>query len=183
MCFGFAACTSASPAPAQAQDVTPSQTTLVDGTNAKGYAKPGASVALRHDFSGKIDPGQLGEMTVDLVMQPIDGTVSVNYTASKGLNLVSGGDRSSFDVKAEDFKGGASPFESQTLRFQTSENGRFYINAFVDVTRANGQTRGRVLTVPVTVGTGVNLSKPQNLIQQSSGRAIVVMPAEETVIK
>ena len=190
ICLVHVGCASASPhhkhaAPAANETsaiAATGQTNLVDGANHKGYLKPGASVALQHDFSGKIDAGELGEMTVDLVMQPKDATVSVYYTATDGLNLLSGGEQRTIDVSASDFDNGSSPLGSQTLRFRAAVDGRYYINAFIDVTHPNGQKLGRVLTMPVYVGTAPAKVKSQKIIKQKSGRSIIVMPAKETVI-
>lgn len=190
ICLVHVGCASASPhhkhtAPAASETsaiAATGQTNLVDGANHKGYFKPGASVALQHDFSGRIDAGELGEMTVDLVMQPKDAEVSVYYTATDGLNLLSGGERRTTHVSVSDFENGASPLGSQALRFSAAEDGRYYINAFVRITHPNGQSLGRVLTVPVYVGTAPAKAKSQKVITQSSGRSIIVMPAKETVI-
>ena len=190
ICLVHVGCASASPhhkhaAPATSETsatVATGEANLVDGTNHKGYLKPGASVALRHDFSGRIDAGKLGEMTVGLVMQPKDAEVSVYYTATDGLSLLSGGELRTTHVSVSDFENGASPLDSQALRFRAAEDGRYYINAFVRITHPNGQSLGRVLTVPVYVGTAPAKAKSQKIITHSSGRSIIVMPAKETII-
>ena len=157
-------------------------TTIVAAQTAEGYTKPGASVKLRHDFSGKVNAGQVGNMSLDLIMSPTDGTVTVSFSSTDGLDILSGGDVSETQIKKAAFTDETAPMAPRQLQFRALEDGVYYINAFIDVTSEQGQTLGRVITIPVNVGTAVRKPSNQDLtIDESSGRSIVTMSADETV--
>lgn len=157
-------------------------TTTVAAQTVEGYAKPGANVKLRHDFSGKLNAGQVGNMSLDLIMPPTDGTVKVSFSSTDGLDILSGGDVSETRIKKAAFTSEATPMAPRQIQFRALEDGVYYINAFIDVTSEQGQTLGRVISIPVNVGTAIR--KPSNkglTIDESSGRSIVIMSADETV--
>jgi len=152
--------------------------------NSEGYSKPGANVKLSHDFSGKLNPGQVGDMTVNFIMPPTDGRVRVSFSATDGLDLLSGADMKETTVsKAAFISPDQSPMAPQFLQFRAQEDGTYYVNAFIDVFYAGGEKRSRVITMPVSVGTGIS-SKPVNngvSFEDSNGRRIAVMSASETI--
>lgn len=159
------------------------QDTLIAAENSQGYSKPGASVRLSHNFSGKINPGQVGDMTVNFIMPPTDGRVQVSFAATDGLDLLSGGDKRETLLQKSAFANTQQPpMAPQFLQFRAQNDGVYYVNAFIDVFYEGGQKRSRVLTIPVSVGTGA--SKPINTgieLDNSSGRNIAVMRASETI--
>lgn len=170
--FG-AACTSAA---------TEKADIISAAANEQGYSKPGADVQLRHNFSGKLNAGQVADFSVDLVMPPTDGVVSVSFTSTKGLDILSGASQSKTTISKASFKDGASPITPKRLQFRALEDGVYYVNAFIDVEYSNGQKRSRVITMPVNVGAAQ--AKPVNngvKVETSSGRAIAVMDASETI--
>ena len=157
-------------------------TTIVAAQTVEGYTKPGASVKLRHDFSGKLNAGQVGNMSLDMIMPPTDGTVKVSFSSTDGLDILSGGDVSETRITKSAFTSEAAPMAPRQLQFRALQDGVYYINAFIDVTSEQGQTLGRVITIPVNVGTAVRKPSNQDVaIDESSGRSIVIMSAEETV--
>ena len=157
-------------------------TTIAAAQTLEGYSKPGASVKLRHDFSGKLNAGQVGNMSLDLIMPPTDGTVKVSFSSTGGLDILSGGDVGETRIKKEAFINEDAPMAPRQLQFRALEDGAYYINAFIEVTSEQGQTLGRVITIPVIVGTAVRKPSNQDLtIDDSSGRSIVIMSADETV--
>ena len=176
ICFGHIGCASAA---------SNAGKTLVKAEAQNGYTKPGASVALRHDYKGQTSPGQRGEMTVDVIMQPTDGIVSVSFSASEGLSLLSGADAQTFQVSRDDFSDNGSPLGERKLSFRADEDGRYYVSAFVSITDPSGITQSRVVAMPVPIGTGVVKAKTNGVLgtDTQSGRAIIIMEAEETVIK
>ena len=148
----------------------------------EGYAKPGASVKLHHDFNGRINPSQVGDMSIDLLMPPTDGTVRVSFAGTDGLEILSGGSVSETQIQKAAFTSEAAPMAPKRLQFRASTDGVYYINAFIDVISESGETRSRVITIPVNVGTAVR--KPANngaTIDNSTGRPVSVMSADETV--
>jgi len=150
--------------------------------NAQGYSKPGADVKLRHNFDGKLNAGQVADFSVDLLMPPTDGVVSVSFTSTEGLDLLSGGSKSETTVSKAAFIDEAAPITPKRLQFRALEDGVYYVNAFIDVEYPNGQKRSRVITLPVNVG--VAQAKPVNngvKVETTSGRAIAVMEASETI--
>ena len=157
-------------------------TTVAAAETVEGYAKPGASVKLRHDFSGKLNPGQVGDMSLDLIMPPTDGTVRVSFSGTNGLDILSGGSAEETVLQKAAFTDETAPMAPKQLQFRALEDGVYYINAFIDVTSEQGLVRSRVITIPVNVGSAQ--SKPVNngvSVDDSSGRAIAIMQAEETV--
>ncbi|MEP6343098.1 MAG: hypothetical protein ABJ275_07260 [Maricaulaceae bacterium] len=162
--------------------VVDKSTTVAAAETAQGYVKPGASVKLRHDFSGKLNAGQVGAMSMDLIMPPTDGKVSISFSSSDGLDILSGKSGSDAQLQKAAFTNEAAPMAPQQLQFRALEDGVYYINAFIDVTHEQGQKRSRVITIPVKVGTGT--LKPVNngvSVDDSSGRSIAIMSADETV--
>jgi len=157
--------------------------TIAAAENSQGYSKPGANVKLSHNFSGKMNAGQVGDMTVKFIMPPTDGRVQVSFTATDGLELLSGGDRrETVLTKAAFVDATQAPMAPQFLQFRAQDDGVYYVNAFIDVIYEGGEKRSRVITMPVSVGTGV--AKPVNNgveIDDSSGRAVAVMSADETI--
>lgn len=157
-------------------------TTIAAAESAQGYAKPGASVKLRHDFSGKLNAGQVGDISMALIMPPTDGKVSISFSSSDGLDILTGESGSDAQLQKAAFTSEAAPMAPQQLQFRALEDGVYYINAFIDVTHEQGQKRSRVITIPVKVGTGE--PKPVNngvSIDDASGRSIAIMSADETV--
>lgn len=179
--FFIAATACASPATEKIETNEKVETTIA-AENQYGYSKPGASVKLRHDFDGKINPGQVGSFSVDLIMAPVDGMVRVSFAGSEGLEVLSGGDARETSVTKAAFIDETAPLGDQSLQFRAQEDGRYYINAFVDVVYPNGQKQSRVITMPINVGTGQYKSQSKGVeIDTKSGRGIAVMSAEETI--
>jgi len=176
---GGAACSSA----AQVQQSTAKSEIIAAAENSQGYSKPGANVKLSHNFSGKMNAGQVGDMTVKFIMPPTDGRVQVSFTTTDGLELLSGGDlRETVISKAAFLDAGQDAVRPQYLQFRAQEDGLYYVNAFVDVIYEGGEKRSRVITLPVSVGSGV--AKPVNngiSLEDSGGRAVAVMSATETI--
>jgi len=155
---------------------------IVSAESSQGYVKPGASVKLRHDFSGKINPGQVGDFSVDLIMPPTDGIVKVSFSGSEGLDVLSGGDTREVSVNKAAFIDETAPLGPQRLQVRAQDDGLYYLNAFVDVIYPNGQKQSRVITMPISVGNGQAKSSAIGVsIDESSGRAIAVMSADETI--
>lgn len=158
--------------------------TIAAAENSQGYAKPGADVRLSHDFSGKLNPGQVGNMNVKFIMPPTDGRVRVSFTATEGLDILSGGNLKETALsKAAFISPDQSPMAPQFLQFRAQEDGVYYVNAFIDVFYAGGQKRSRVITMPISVGSGIS-SKPVNngvSLEESGGQTIAVMSASETI--
>jgi hypothetical protein len=130
-----------------------------------------------------MNAGQGGDMTVEFIMPPTDGRVQVSFSATEGLELLSGGDmRETALTKAAFLTPETSPMAPKFLQFRAQEDGVYYVNAFIDVIYEGGEKRSRVITLPVSVGTGV--AKPVNngiRYEQSGGRAVAIMSADETV--
>jgi len=179
--MGSFACSSAAQVKS---DVKIKPQTIAAAENSQGYTKPGANVKLSHDFNGKLNPGQVGDMTVKFIMPPTDGRVRVSFSSTDGLDILSGADvRETAVSKAAFISPDQSPMAPQFLQFRAQEDGVYYVNAFIDVFYAGGQKRSRVITMPVSVGTGIS-SKPVNSgvsFEDSSGRTIAVMSASETI--
>ena len=149
---------------------------IVSAESSQGYVKPGASVKLRHDFSGKIN------FSVDLIMPPTDGIVKVSFSGSEGLDVLSGGDTREVSVNKAAFIDETAPLGPQRLQVRAQDDGLYYLNAFVDVIYPNGQKQSRVITMPISVGNGQAKSSAIGVsIDESSGRAIAVMSADETI--
>jgi len=128
--------------------------------------------------------GDLGEMSIDVVIPPTDAIVTVSFTASDGLSLVSGGELETVQVTREAFANNGSPIQTRKLQFRANEDGRYYITAFVSVAGASGIKQSRVVGVPVPIGTGQSVKKqPEGILtkSQETGRSIIVMDANETI--
>ncbi len=157
--------------------------TIVAAENSQGYSKPGANVRLSHNFSGKLNAGQLGDMTVNFIMPPTDGRVEVSFSATNGLELLSGGDKRTTVLSKSAFVDpNNAPMAPQYLQFRAQEDGVYYVNAFIDVFYDADFKQSRVITMPVKVGSGV--AKPVNngiTLDDSSGQTIAIMSASETI--
>ena len=97
ICFTHVGCVSGTTEDSSAS-IADKTWTLVKAENQNGYSKPGANVALRHNYYGHTAPKQIGYISIDLVMPPTDGVVTVSFSGSKGLTLLSGAEQQTWQV-------------------------------------------------------------------------------------
>ena len=135
--------------------------------------KPGADVSLTANVIHRLEPGEDGDVVVELSAPHQDGEMTVTLAASEGLHIVDGGLNYTFALSGENSY-------NLPLRVMATEAGRYYIHLQVVVTQ-QGRQRARALAVIVQVGPE---SVINNRLQKAdSSEAVIPLPAQESIIQ
>lgn len=134
--------------------------------------KPSAPVTAQSEPL-RLDIGERGLAMVNLATTAAVDQLSVTVLPSDGLEATSNTDDLLSLVSGSQLQ---VPIEVRGLR-----DGLWHVNVLVTTQRA-GNTRHRIVAVPVHVGTGALQLKANGLVQQTSdGERVVSLPAQETI--
>lgn len=110
-----------------------------------GFVKPGAAVALSHDYDGKTRLGELETVSVTLSHIYQDGVLSVGLLSAPDVQI------SAFTPMKN-----ISVYQGSTLdipiQFSGIKHGRFTLSLEIVYKSPDGQESRRVLSVPVNIG-------------------------------
>lgn len=134
--------------------------------------KPGAPVQITYE-SEHIDVGVVGKVDIVLTTQVSEGTMKVVVKTDKGLDSVTGPEKPLF------FELGKSDTKEYPVQVEVSsaEDGLYYVKLIVSI---KGQGM-RAFAVPVYVGDGVSKVEKKPVEKTSSGEAISVSAAQESI--
>ena len=134
------------------------------------YTKPGPPLSLAYQEVERVSVGGVPEVTLRVGDLAPGSVVEIDLSATPGLDVL-GTSRRLVQADAR----GVATF---TVDVRGIADGRHYLNVFA----GTGEMGKRIVTVPVSVGTGISASKPAGeLAHDGEGNAIVVMEAVETV--
>ncbi len=135
--------------------------------------KPGAAIKLVSASLIDISPNQPTQTTVVLDIMAPNGELNIELSSSPGLSL---GDAELTQVIKHS---PPAPVEIPIL-LSAANNGRYYLNMHISVV-GNDNTRSvRNLAVIVQVGPVVNSAVR---LQKTPGENVIVLPAQETVVR
>ena len=139
----------------------------------QAYIKPGAGIGYTHDLKSQYNLGETVTFQLNLGESYDVGTMRVTITA-EGVQLLTGEGLTAFDMSA----GGE---HEKTVSFNTSSNGRHYINvqAFADV--GDGNPLSRAFSIPVQVGAPTAQKPNPNMKTMPDGESIIEMEAQEEI--
>lgn len=134
--------------------------------------KPGAPVQISYE-SLHIDVGVVGKVDIVLTTQVSGGTMKVVLKTDKGLDQLTGLEKPLF------FELGKNDTKEYPLQVEvsSSEDGLYYVKLIVSI---KGQGM-RAFAVPVYVGEGVSKAEKKPVAKTSSGEAISVSAAQESI--
>lgn len=112
-----------------------------------GYVKPGAAVALSHDYDGKTELGAFETITASLSHIYEDGTLSVSLLSPPELQV------SAFSPLHNRPIYRGSSFELP-IQFSGTTDGAYTISLETVYESSDGQQSRRVLSIPVNIGNG-----------------------------
>ncbi|HQS78142.1 MAG TPA: hypothetical protein PLC57_07380 [Sulfurovum sp.] len=134
--------------------------------------KPGAPVQIPYT-SEPIDVGAVGKVDIVLTTQVVEGTMKVVVKTDKGLDEVTGLEKPLF------FELGKNDTKEYPLQVEvsSSQDGLYYVKLIVSI-KGHGM---RAFAVPVYVGDGVSKAEKKPVEKTSSGEAISVSAAQESI--
>jgi len=134
--------------------------------------KPGAPVQIRYT-SEPIDVGAAGTVDIVLTTQVAEGTMKVVVKTDKGLDALTEPEKPLF------FELGKNDTKEYPLHLEVSsaQDGLYYVKLIVSI---KGQGM-RAFVVPVYVGEGVSKAEKKPVAKTSSGEAISVSTAQESI--
>lgn len=110
-----------------------------------GYVKPGAAVALSHDYDGKTALGAFETITATLTHIYEDGAISVSLLSPPELQV------SAFSPLHNRPLYRGTSFELP-IQFSGTTNGAYTISLETVYESSDGQQSRRVLSIPVNIG-------------------------------
>lgn len=136
--------------------------------------KPTAPVSISYTVPEKADVGESITVTVKFKILSDAENVDLKLTADKGLELTSGETEMAYGSQP------ANSTFSESVAVVPHTEGILYLNVFVTGT-FNGKTMVRTGAVPVNVGTNTRkiMKKSGKITTDSTGRKIIIMPADE----
>ena len=134
--------------------------------------KPGAPVQISYE-SLQIDVGVVGKVDIVLTTQVSKGTMKVVVKTDKGLDALTGLEKPLF------FELGKNDTKEYPLHVEvsSSEDGLYYVKLIVSI-KGQGMI---AFAVPVYVGEGVSKAEKKPVTKTSSGEAISVSAAQESI--
>jgi len=143
----------------------------------QGYYKPGAAVALTHDYDGETRPGELENITLTLEHYYNDGYISARLLETDNLLIMS-------SSTLEDEKIDAMSLFQLPIQFSGTKLGEHFISLEVIHKSLSGNHSLRVLSLPIQIGS-VDTSKPANTSSEKSisgtEKGLVIFNAQETI--
>lgn len=139
--------------------------------------KPGASVTVTHELSGKTEAGQNGSAKISLYEGYPGGAMIVKATGSEGLDVFGAGATSRFDMAS----GTGHDF---AVSYRAETDGVYYINLMATAEPEGGKTEIRAHSIRVEIGDwqSAEASKPKpDMEMLPDGQRAVIMEAEETI--
>lgn len=136
------------------------------------YVKPGADIQLLNPVVPQLAPGQVKEVSLLLGAGYQEGRMTVQVTATEGLEIVAGATEVSFPLAAaQDYR--------LPLHLYAAEAGRYYVNLLANVQLPDGALVSRAFSVAIQVGAAERVRENEKVGREQDG--VLVMPAEESV--
>jgi len=141
------------------------------------YVKPGAAIALRHDYDGQTEKGELETFTLTLEHIYTEGYLTARVLDASGLRIHS-------DMNPQQVKLHTGSTVSFPIQFSAAQSGEYYLGVEVIYETLAGDQSLRVLSVALSVGEQHSY-KTKLPNQQKAGiethTGIIALPAQETI--
>jgi len=141
-----------------------------------GYIKPGAAIALTHDYDGQTAVGEFETITLTLNHIYENGNLSIDILPTEGLQVFS-------DLPLKNHTMQTNRNLSIPIQFSGMTNGIYSIAVEAVYESPEGQQSRRVISVPITVGTrAANKSQPITpQSEKSNATGLITLPAKEVI--
>lgn len=140
-----------------------------------GYVKPGAGVAITHDYDGQTHLGELETVTLTLSHLYEDGALSVDILPTENLQIFS-----NMPVQGRLYHGSTL---SLPIQVSGTLNGTYSIAIEAVYNSPQGQQSRRVLSIPITIGE-IAAGKTQRIplkTEKSKAEGFIALPAKEVI--
>ena len=141
-----------------------------------GYIKPGAAIALSHDYDGQTALGEFETITLTLSHIYENGQLTIDILPTEGLEIFSGLSLESVPIET-------SVDISLPIQFSGLADGTYSIAIETIYESPEGQQSRRVQSVLITIGTKpVGKSQPPlTQIEKTKATGLIALPAEEII--
>lgn len=141
-----------------------------------GFVKPGAAVALTHDYDGQTAAGEFETVTLSLSHIYEGGFLSVEILPTDNLQVFS-----NFPLQQIPLEAGS--VLNLPVQFSGTKNGTYSVAIETVYKSGEGQESRRVLSLSVTIG-AKTLGKSQPAaprVSKSTPKGFVALPANEVI--
>lgn len=143
-----------------------------------GFVKPGAGVALEHDYNGVTGVGHIETLTLKLSHLYDDGYISTALLSPPQLHIYS-------QLSALPERVSRGSVISLPLQFSGMQEGSYTIGVEVVFKTLDGHQSRRVLSVPVVIGSQTAAKfqtrpKPREA-KRAGPQGIIALPAQEVI--
>jgi len=143
----------------------------------KGYYKPGAAVALLHDYDGQTGLGELENIMLTLEHHYSAGYISARLLETPELQILAYS-----QLDNEKLQTGSKL--QIPVQVSGTKSGKYYISLEVIYENLSGQRSLRVLSLPIQIG-NINTSKGANTEPQKAisniEKGLVILNAQEVI--
>lgn len=140
------------------------------------YVKPGAAVAMSHDYDGQTNLGEFETVTLTLTHMYETGHLSVEILPTSDLQIFS-----NMPVQNTPLHNGS--VLSLPIQFTGTVNGTYSIAIETVYTSPDGQQSRRVLSLPVTIGASfAGKTRPaSSKTVKPDSNSYIALPAQEVI--
>lgn len=140
------------------------------------FIKPGAAIAMTHDYDGQTQSGHIEQFTATLEHIYENGFLTLTLNASDGLDLIS-------DSNAQTVSATPGSTISVPIQISSIQNGQHYIGLDIVYEDFAGAQSRRALSIPITIGDKAD-NKPNvksEPLDSISSKGLVIMTAHEEI--